>query len=247
MASKQHADAAKQHKYAHKPVPSKIPKHNMSKDKKEETETEKPIQLKDIHDMMKAMMTKLEKLDFIEIKVHAVEEDLRKMRDSIEYVHAEVDDLKAENIGRKKTDEDTKQRLEKLQKENEILNKSVIDLKARSMRDIKPFFYNLPESKDEDTTNLIHGLLEEKLDIKDARVNVKIDRSHRLGKPKSGTTRPRPIVAKFNYFQDREQIRRNARKLKGTKLAIGEQFPEKIMKIRKELYPEFKKEREGSG
>jgi hypothetical protein len=43
----------------------------MSKDKKEETETEKPIQLKDIHDMMKAMMTKLEKLDLIEIKVHA--------------------------------------------------------------------------------------------------------------------------------------------------------------------------------
>ena len=35
-------------------------------------------------------------------------------------------------------------------------------------------FYNLPESKDKDTTNLIHGLLEEKFDIKDARVNVKI-------------------------------------------------------------------------
>ena len=250
MASKQHAAKRTAQTLNNsntstptKPVPSKIPKHNMSNNKKEETETEKPIQLKDIHDMMKAMMTKLEKLDLIEIKVHAVEEDLRKMRDSIEYVHAEVDDLKAENIARKKTDEDTKQQLEKLQKENEILNKSVIDLKARSMHD-NLIFYNLPESKDEDTTNLIHGLLEEKLDIKDARVNVKIDRSHRLGKPKSGTTRPRPIVAKFNYFQDREQIRRNARKLKGTKLAIGEQFPEEIMKIRKELYPEFKKARE---
>ena len=100
-----------------------------------------------------------------------------------------VDDSKAENIAWKKTDEDTKQQLKKLQKENEILNKRVIDLKARSMCD-NLIFYNLPESKDEDTTNLIYGL-----EIKDARVNLKIDRSHRLSKPKSGMTRLRPIVA----------------------------------------------------
>ena len=46
---------------------------------------------------------------------------------------------------------------------------------------------------------------------------------------------------KFNYFQDREQVRQNARKLKGTRIGIAEQFPEEIEKIRQTLYPEMKK------
>lgn len=48
-------------------------------------------------------------------------------------------------------------------------------------------------------------------------------------------------MAKFNYFQDWEHILHNARKLKGSNLGIGEQFPEEIVKIRKELYPELKR------
>ena len=72
--------------------------------------------------------------------------------------------------------------------------------------------------------------------IKDATKNIKIDRSHRLGRPKPGASKPWPIVAKFNYHQDRETIRRNAMKLRGTNIGIGEQFPAEIVKARKELY-----------
>jgi hypothetical protein len=73
---------------------------------------------------------------------------------------------------------------------------------------------------------------------------LKIDRSQRLGKQRFGATKPRPIVAKFNYYPDRERVLQNARKLKGTKIGIGEQFPDEILKIRKELYPELKKARD---
>jgi hypothetical protein len=73
-------------------------------------------------------------------------------------------------------------------------------------------FYNIPETRDEETTPIIHKLLEEKMGMKDATKNIKIDRSHRLGRPKPGASKPRPIVAKFNYRQDRETIRRNAMK-----------------------------------
>jgi hypothetical protein len=48
-------------------------------------------------------------------------------------------------------------------------------------------------------------------------------------------------VVKFNYFRDREFIRQNARKLRGTRIGIAEQFPEEIEKIRQTLYPEMKK------
>jgi hypothetical protein len=51
----------------------------------------------------------------------------------------------------------------------------------------------------------------------------------------------RAIVVKFNNFQDREQVRPNARKLKGSRIGIAEQLPEEIEKIRQNLYPEMKK------
>jgi hypothetical protein len=64
-------------------------------------------------------------------------------------------------------DERTRQRLEKLENENTLLNKSLIDLQARSMRD-NLIFYNIPETRDEETTPIIHKLLEEKMGMKDA-------------------------------------------------------------------------------
>ena len=55
-----------------------------------------------------------------------------------------------------------KQRLEKLEKDNEFLNKSVMDLKARSMRD-NLLYYNLPKMKDENATKIVLKLIEEKV------------------------------------------------------------------------------------
>jgi hypothetical protein len=83
-----------------------------------------------------------------------------------------------------------------------------------------------------------------KLEMTDARNKVKIDRSHRIGKRKAGNQKPRPIVAKFNYYQDREFVRINAKKLKGTKIGILEQFPEEIESVHRALYSELQKAKE---
>lgn len=190
--------------------------------------------------MMTEMMKKLDKLDLIEERVKSFEQDLKAVKDSIEFAHAEVNDLKVDNEARKKMDEYTRQRLEKLENKNTLLSKSLIYLQARSMRD-NLIFYNIPETKGEETTPIIHKLLEENMGIKDATKNIKIDGSHRLGRPKPGERKPRPIVAKFNYHQDRENIRRNAMKLEGTNIGIVEQFPAQIVKVWKELYPELMK------
>ncbi len=54
-----------------------------------------------------------------------------------------------------------KQRLEKLEKDNEFLNKSVMDLK-QVMRD-NLLYYNLPKTKDENATKIVLKLIEEKV------------------------------------------------------------------------------------
>ena len=70
---------------------------------------------------------------------------------------------------------------------------------------------------------------------------IKIDRSHRIGRKREGQRKPRAIVVKFNFHQDRKRIRLNARKLRGARIGIAEQFSEEIEKIRQTLYPELKK------
>ena len=101
-----------------KATQSKITKCNNEESKKKET---KPGEEKNLND--------------IEDRVKSFEQDLKSVKDSIEFARAEVNDLKIDNEERKKMDERTRQRLEKLENENTLLNKSVIYLQARSMRD----------------------------------------------------------------------------------------------------------------
>ena len=93
-------------------------------------------------------------------------------------------------------------------------------------------FFNVEEEEKENTDEKIFQILEEKLEIPDARNKIKIDRTHRVGRKRNAQRKPRAIVVKFNYFRDREFIRQNARKLRGTRIGIAEQFPEEIEKIR---------------
>jgi hypothetical protein len=126
---------------------------------------------------------------------------------------------------------EVQQRLEKLEQINPALNHRVIDLQARSMRD-NLIFYNIAEKTEENATELVHSLLESQFGIEDAK-EIKIDRAHRMGRKKQGL-KPRVIVAKFNYFLDKQRILSNAKKLKGTGIAVSEQFPEEIVATKNE-------------
>ncbi|CAB3998454.1 Hypothetical predicted protein, partial [Paramuricea clavata] len=97
------------------------------------------------------------------------------------------------------------------------------------------------ELKDENVTDIIHNVLENQLELENAKSSVKIDRAHRLGKQDPRSARPQAIVCKLNYYPDKERILATARKLKGSGIAISEQFPEEILEVRKRLYPILKK------
>ena len=66
------------------------------------------------------------------------------------------------------------------------------------------------------------------------------DRVHRLGRPRDNQkSNPRPIVAKFERYKDRELIRIAGKDLNEKKngFSIREQFPPEIEAKRKLLYP----------
>ena len=95
------------------------------------------------------MMKKLDTLDIIEERLKSVEHDINDVKELIEFAHGEIDGQQTHKV----TTEETKQRLDKLERENIILNDSVIDLKARSMRDNLIFStYKKPKKKTQRTS-----------------------------------------------------------------------------------------------
>ena len=151
-----------------------------------------------------------------------------------------IADLKKENEKIKTDQNKGRERIRNLEEDNKALRSKIIDLQARSMCG-NLLFFNIPENERENTTDIIQKILEEKMEICDAQNTVKIDRSHRIGKKREGNRKPRPIVVKSNFYQDREYVKTHARKLKATNIGKSEQYPEEIESIRKTQYPELKK------
>ena len=108
----------------------------------------------------------------------------------------------------------------------------LVDSKCREMRD-NLVFTNIEEVMKtsftgklfEDTETVLSDFLCSKLNLN----SIKFERVHRMPSnrdPQRNT--PRPIVAKFTYFKEREEVRRSGYMLKGTKCGRNEQFPKEI-------------------
>lgn len=72
------------------------------------------------------------------------------------------------------------------------------------------------------------------LNVKD----IEIERAHRVGK--FDESRPRQIVVKLLRYKDKQMIQSQAKKLKGTRIYINEDYSDLIKKKRKELMPELR-------
>ena len=138
-----------------------------------------------------------------------------------------------------------------LQSENARLSEAVIDLQSRSMRD-NLLFYNFPECPSteerysEDCQSKVLDFCENTLEIENARLGIKIDRAHRIGRF-DPAKKPRPIVVKFNYYPDKLSVKQKAKdKLDNSSFSVGDQFPKAIQDRRRKLIPVMiKAKREG--
>ena len=124
------------------------------------------------------------------------------------------------------------------------LSGEIQELKARSMQE-NLLFFGLAESIEggENTENKLRQFLKNELSFEspDAVVdNIVFDRVHRLGRRRGDpVNNPRPIVANFEKYQNREKIRQAGIELneKRTMFSVREQFPPEMEETRKQLYP----------
>jgi len=203
------------------------------------------------------------KLEGMEERLKTAEASTRDLQTAVQFMGEDYDSVKKTQTEHTKTLSDQCSTINSLANENESLKRSLdeirqmhgelksqlLDSKCREMRD-NLVFTNIPEQTKigqngasyEETEEVLQSFLSNKLGLS----RLSFERVHRVPtKRDSSRASPRPIVAKFTYFKDRESVRRSGYKLKGTNFGINEQFPDEIEKKRRDLYPlmrHFRKE-----
>lgn len=112
------------------------------------------------------------------------------------------------------------------------LSRKIDDLENRSRR-CNLIFYGVPDSESRE----LPAVSEKKVQEIVSRLGltpVQIERAHRLGR--SQANKPRPLIAMFSMFKDKQAILANARKLKGSNISISEDFSEAVRRKRKFLW-----------
>ena len=202
--------------------------------------------LSQILERLNVMDTKLGQLNSIQSSLTKVTADVSTMSTKVFGMEKQLTDLEtSRNFDTKTLDSiqgkqnDIDKMLKKMQKVEEEQKEKLLDLQCREMRD-NLIFYGIDEEKDETDKNCVEkvlDLVDTKLKVPFAK-QIPIHRAHRMGRFQRNKTRP--IIAKFAYYPNREDIRKAAKNLDGTQYSIGQQFPKEIQDRRRQLVPILK-------
>ena len=127
------------------------------------------------------------------------------------------------------------------QSQDDKLKWMAIEGEARSKRN-NLLFHGLKETKEENCEEVLLDFIRKELKLDST---VVLQRVHRLGAPKSGTNigrsaiKPRPIIANFLDFKQRELVRSKRFGLRDPH-GISEDLPVAVREARRELLAEFK-------
>ena len=165
-----------------------------------------------------------------------------EFKHSLEFTQAETESIKAANVLNQAAAQSSTLLLGQLQAALDKLSSKGDYLENQSRRN-NILVDGIEDSKSEswqDTEIKLKKMMSDKLDL-DSKL-IEVERAHRIGTflPDG---RPRAIVAKLLRYKDKEEILKRAKRLKGSKIFINEDFSEKVRLKRKELFPLLLEER----
>ena len=180
-----------------------------------------------------------EKVNELQSKVNEYDQNFQSYSDL-------YDDLVTSNTDNDTVIKDLLGRVESLEENQSKSEDRMIDIQWRSMRETLIFTGiqepQYAEGEYEDVETTLRTFI--KKDMKIERY-LEFDRVHRLGRYDQHRTYPRPIIAKFERYKDKEYVRQAAPNvLVNTGYGVREQFPQEIDEKRKLLYPIAKKARQ---
>ena len=147
-----------------------------------------------------------------------------------------MEDMKKENLSLQRSAMELREEVAQLRSERGTDHERLLDTEWRSMRD-NLLFHGVPEEKDESSVEYtLRGFLSKEMKVDGDKYDF--SRVHRMGARKPG--KPRAIVAKFERFKEREEVKYSARVLAGTHFGVNEQVPKEWADRRKKLMPKMR-------
>ena len=185
------------------------------------------------------------KVNSVDQKVVALESKMMDIEESRKFDSQTMTELNNKHSAMQKDLNVIRKTQNSLVESENKLREQLVDLKCREIRD-NLLFYNVKEVRDETDDACLEkvlNIMEDDMKIANARINIKLHRVHRIGRYASGNTQP--IVAKFAYYPDREQVRKSAQVLRdaGSAYAVSQQYPKEVQERRRALVPITKQAR----
>ena len=180
----------------------------------------------------------VKKFENMETDVKTIKDEQQEQNKSIEHVLGEVEDVKGEL--KSLQDQFSEQQLNisilldtinRLETDRKALRDEMRRNDDYSKRECL-LFDGFDEENNENCTDKVMNLIQKKIGI---QRDIKFQRCHRLGV--ANDKRKRPIIVKFMWYQDKQEVLRNAKALKGSTYWIQEFFSETTTNRRKALVP----------
>lgn len=182
-------------------------------------------------------------MDSFNKRLDGFTKDLCDLRASLQFTQKDFEDEKLHAEKLSQNSKDLSNDVNVLNSKLNTVNVKVDYLENQSRRK-NLVFEGIPESGHEkwsDSEEKIRKILSEKLKLD--QKHIELERVHRSGKPPARDEKPRPIVARFLRFKDRNIVLEKAKCLKGSNIYINEDYSETVRQKRKELIPVMKEAR----
>ena len=192
------------------------------------------------------ILTFLAEMEGLKVRLVKVEEENKQLSNTTDSTEIELTDLKQSLASTCSQVASNSDELQKLNIEVQKLKCCNIKLEAYTHRENIKIF-NLPEIAGEtsgDTENLVRSMFEEKMKIAKEDVDeIRFERVHCLPTQRNPhrSSKPRPVIAKFSFYQDKQFVWSSVRKLKDTGIGLSHDYPKEIDEIQEKLYPLLKK------
>ena len=196
------------------------------------------------------MNAKLDKLltlfgetESLKTRLTSVEEENKQLKDAVNFTEQDITDLKTTQVYLGANVDKNAEEFKSLEKEVLMLKRRNIRLEAYSRRESIKIF-NMKEddaASDVSTESLVRDMFRDKMKIPEKDVEkIHFERVHRIASRKP-SSKPRPIIAKFSFYQGKEFVWSFVKNLKGSAIGIANDFPKEIDEIHQKLYPVLKK------
>ena len=202
-------------------------------------------QVAEINSKLDKLLNVVSEFDSMKTRLTELEEENRTLKEASENTANEISNLKTTSVYTFANMDATTRELNDLKEEVEILKRRNIKLEAYTRRENMKIF-GIKESAgetNEKTEELVRTMLTEKMKIpSDCVDDIRFERVHRMTtrQDRVNSTKPRGIIVKFSFYQDKEYVWSFVRNLKDSGIGIANDFPREIDKIHEKLYPVLK-------